>query len=297
MSDKWAWAVKELLTPGPDARRLRLGLLGRTELAAPPFRSKLVLAPTGSGKTPRVIVPDVLLHEGPAVVASVKDDTLHLTYHARQQAGLVWIFDPSGATGLPTCRWSPLTGLDTYAAAYSGARWLCESSNVEKRGLENQQVWDTMGRWMLPAMLYAAAASDLAMTEVVHWVPDHRRGRGPAAAGRSRRPIRHHAWQSRIDTVDRTKSSVYGTAWEILESWGHPDCVQEPWLPVWHQTTCFDSCFDGRSVMLSCFVSGRRCSGSGRTANQCRTGRWVAGRPAGGRCAQSGQPPRTSQRP
>ena len=80
-----AWArpadLADLLVDGPVPGRSQLGTLAGRLVANPPRRSVLVQAraPTGGGKTPRVAVPTVLRHTGPAVVASVKADVLHLT--------------------------------------------------------------------------------------------------------------------------------------------------------------------------------------------------------------------------
>lgn len=223
-SRRWASAgdVKPLLLPRPDPRRLRLGQLNGADVGTPALRSKLVLAPTGSGKTPRVMVPDVLLHQGPAVVASVKADILYLTHQARMKQGPVWVFDPTGASSFDTCRWSPLGGIATYGDALRAARWLCESSKVEKVGLEGQQYWDTQGRQMIAPMLFAAARREKSMADVGVWVQTK-------AEDGLRRMLQDlgdqnaiNAWAAHCASHERTKTSISGTAWMIMEAWSHP---------------------------------------------------------------------------
>ncbi|MCA0252619.1 MAG: type IV secretory system conjugative DNA transfer family protein [Actinobacteria bacterium] len=223
-SRRWADVrdVRELLLKTPDPRRLRLGQLNGAQVGTPPLRSKLVLAPTGSGKTPRVMVPDVLLHQGPAVVASVKADILYLTHKARMAKGPVWVFDPTGASGFDTCRWSPLSGIHSYGDAMRAARWLCESSKVEKAGLEGQQYWDTQGRQMLAPMLFAAARLEKSMADVGAWVQT-------GAEDKLRRMLTElgdqtaiNAWGAHCNSHERTKTSIAGTAWMVMESWSHP---------------------------------------------------------------------------
>src|SRR5664280_1052469 len=150
-----AWArpadLADLLVDGPVPGRSQLGTLAGRLVANPPRRSVLVQAPTGGGKTPRVAVPAVLRHTGPAVVASVKADVLHLTLARRRGSGPVWVFDPTGAAGLRAARWSPLSSIAGYGDALSAAAWLADSSKVESRGLEEQRFWDTPGQscWRL----------------------------------------------------------------------------------------------------------------------------------------------------
>lgn len=66
-SGRWATPadVRDMWEPkrgDKDARRMVLGVLGKQRLLGDPHRSVLVLAPTGAGKTPRVVVPSVLRH-------------------------------------------------------------------------------------------------------------------------------------------------------------------------------------------------------------------------------------------
>jgi len=86
-----------------------------------------------------VVVPAVLRHHGPALVASVKSDVLLLTQAARARSGPVWVFDPTGATGRPAARWSPLAAVGSYGDAMKAAAWLTDSSKVDGRG------WRTSG--------------------------------------------------------------------------------------------------------------------------------------------------------
>lgn len=223
-SRRWATVgdVKALVLPEPDPRRLRLGELNGSTVGTPAFRSMLVLAPTGSGKTPRVMVPAVLLHEGPAVVASVKADILYLTHQARMAQGPVWVFDPTGASGFQTCRWSPLSRIRSYGDAMRAARWLCESSKVEKVGLEGQQYWDTQGRQMLAPMLFAAARLEKSMADVGAWTQTGVEEKISRMLTELGDQTAINAWAAHCASHERSKTSIKGTAWMIMESWSHP---------------------------------------------------------------------------
>lgn len=228
--DKWRssstrWAslgdVKDLLVDQFGNNRITLGLLHGTKkwIAAKQNRSVMVLAPSGAGKTPRIVVPAVLRHHGPAVVASVKADVLHLTRHHRASQGRVWVFDPTGATGLVGCRWSPLLGIQRYSDAERAATWLLESSKVEGRGLEGQQYWDTLGRRCLAPMLFAAAKHNRSMADVGLWLSEGMDRLVDGLLEELGDTNASAAWKAHVNQDEKPKSSVVGTAWVILEAW------------------------------------------------------------------------------
>lgn len=222
-----AWAtpkdVADLVVDGPARARVILGEMGKSTLANPPRRSVMVMAPTGAGKTPRFVVPAVLRHEGPALVASVKSDAYKLTVSKRAKEGPVHLFDPAGSTGEQSTRWSPLASIQTYGDALKAAAWLSESSKVESRGLEDQKFWDSLGRKLLAPMLFAAARHGKHMADVVRWVDyaDEETVAGLLETLGDEDAIA--AWQASTLRHEKTKSSVYGTAEVVLEAFGHPD--------------------------------------------------------------------------
>jgi type IV secretion system protein VirD4 len=94
---------------------------GRRMLAAEPTQSLAVIGPTQSGKTTALAVPAILGWAGPVVAASVKTDLLRDTLAWRRDQGHVWIFDPTGSTGLGSDRWSPLRAARTWSGARRAA--------------------------------------------------------------------------------------------------------------------------------------------------------------------------------
>lgn len=222
-----AWAgpkdVRDLVVPGPVRSRVILGQMGKEYVANPPRRSVLVMAPTGAGKTPRFVVPTVLRHEGPALVASVKTDAYALTVAKRRKDGPVWVFDPTGSTNVPSAHWSPLAGVETYGDALKAATWLAESSKVGEQGIQDQKFWDSLGRKLLAPLLFAAAGSGRHMADVVRWVDLMAEQEVAAILDVLGDEDAIAAWEASRNRPDKTKGSVYGTAETILESFGHPD--------------------------------------------------------------------------
>lgn len=208
-----------------DPRRMFLGLLGKQRLLGDPHRSMLVLAPTGAGKTPRVVVPTVLRHRGPAVVASVKGDVLALTRKARAAQGPVWVFDPDESTG-PTARWSPLSTVHTWADALDAALWVQESSKAaEGKGLEGQKFWDDEGQKLLAPLLLLVAQAGGTMTDVLSLVATLANEAETQELTTTIAECDLNAlnyWSLFQSLESRTRANVLATASNVLKPWAHP---------------------------------------------------------------------------
>lgn len=229
-SKNWATlgSVKELRVDrkDPDPRRLRLCMLEGKQLANPPLRSKLVLAPSGAGKTPRVVVPDVLLHQGPAVVASIKGDVLALTRQHRATLGEVWVFDPSGVVG-PSARWSPIAHITCWAEALDAARWIQESSKAGaggSGGVQDRDFWDAQARFLLAPLLFLAARRNRTIGDVAELVTGGEETEQVVVNELNviGEPGPGTYWARFTGLEHRTKSSVLVTAATVLEAWTHP---------------------------------------------------------------------------
>ena len=59
-------------------------------------RSTLVLGPPRSGKTSSLVIPNVLLSEGPVLSTSTKPDVMAATAWSRRTRGWAFLYDPSG---------------------------------------------------------------------------------------------------------------------------------------------------------------------------------------------------------
>lgn len=226
-STKWArWkTVRADLAddPEPDPRRLWIGQLDGHDLANPPLRSAMVMAPSGAGKTPRFVVRTVLRHHGPAVVTSVKGDLLELTRTHREKTGPVWVFDPSGTLGQTT--WSPLTHITTWADALDAARWIQESSKADATGgVKNSEFWDAQARFLLAPLMFLAARNQRHMGDVANLMVGGRANEDFVASELDKLGEKQACtyWGRFAELVDETKSSILATAATVLEGWTHP---------------------------------------------------------------------------
>ncbi|MDP8971469.1 MAG: type IV secretory system conjugative DNA transfer family protein, partial [Actinomycetota bacterium] len=159
--------------PGSDepaaAGRLWVGSHEGKDVLAPTATSVMVVAPTRTGKSTRLVVPNLLRWDGPAIVTSVKRDVYDLTVARRTHVGPVALFDPTGATGLASVRWSPLLSSVSFPDATKAATWLADAAAVEDRH-EAAKFWETLATKLLAPLLYAAANTGATITDVSHWV-------------------------------------------------------------------------------------------------------------------------------
>ena len=76
-------------------------------------RSTLVLGPPRSGKTSSLVIPNILLSDGPVVSTSTKPDVMRATAPSRSSEGWAFLYDPSGEVDCPPrCRARRLVAAD-----------------------------------------------------------------------------------------------------------------------------------------------------------------------------------------
>ena len=215
--------VRHLLVRGRPGQRIVLGRLGRRgpTVAVPARRSVMVVAPTQTGKTTRIVIPTVLTWTGPLVVTSVKTDVLNLTHAERARRGAVHVFDPTGATGRPTTHWSPLLGCGTYPGAERTAAWLVEAAGEPRPG-ENTAFWETLGAKLLGPLLYAAAASAGGIEQVSRWVDRRTTTEVTEVLKLLGDTDALDAWAASCAREERQRDSVYATAETILRAFASP---------------------------------------------------------------------------
>jgi type IV secretion system protein VirD4 len=208
--------------PEPPAEgRLWVGQHAGRDVCVPPRTSVIVIAPTRTGKSTRLVVPNLLRWDGPALVTSVKRDIYDLTAARRAHHGPVHLFDPTGSSGLDSVRWSPLLTSTTFPDATTTARWLTDAATIEDRH-DGARFWEALATKLLAPMLYAAATTGRTIHDVSLWVDrsdfDHvhrllaRLGDADAIA----------AWHAITELPHETRGSVLGTAMAIFRGFGNP---------------------------------------------------------------------------
>jgi type IV secretory pathway TraG/TraD family ATPase VirD4 len=184
-------------------------------------RAVLLLGPPRSGKTSGVIIPAVLAHEGPAVVASTKPDVARATARARARDGRVWIFDPTGASsapaGLEQLRWSPVTSALTWDGAIVIARAMTVNVGV---GTTDRSHWANRAQALLAPMLHAAAVHGRSMETVVGWVMRHELDEpGFLLEDQRSSQLAFGSMVGLRNTEDRERSSIFSAAADALQAY------------------------------------------------------------------------------
>jgi type IV secretion system protein VirD4 len=143
---------------------------------AGPQCSTLVLGPPRSGKTSSLVIPNILLSEGPVISTSTKPDVMQATAPARCSEGWSFLYDPSGELecppGVERVGWSPLTAASDWDAAVVTADAMVGSSRLSgQRGSEHH--WTERSGALLSTLLHAAASEELSMRDVLQWIDRH----------------------------------------------------------------------------------------------------------------------------
>ena len=143
---------------------------------AGPECSTLVLGPPRSGKTSSLVIPNILLSEGPVFSTSTKPDVMQATALARASEGWSFLYDPSGEVecppGVERVGWSPLTTASDWDAAVVTAEAMVGASRLSgQRAGEHH--WTERSGALLSTLLHAAATEELPMRDVLQWIDRH----------------------------------------------------------------------------------------------------------------------------
>jgi type IV secretion system protein VirD4 len=140
-----------------------------------PRRCLLVCAPSQTGKTTALAIPQLLAAAGPALCTSTKLDIFAATALTRAMHGTVWVYDPTGKEELPLgatpLRWSPIESSRTWDEALATARTMVNVAGSGK-GLQDAQFWTEQGILVLAVLLYRAAIEGADMEQVNAWLAE-----------------------------------------------------------------------------------------------------------------------------
>jgi type IV secretion system protein VirD4 len=202
----------------------------------------MILGPPRSGKTSALIIPNVMLSNGPVVSTSTKPDVLDATVGVRSQRGRCLLFDPTESVqrthGLVPLRWSPLQSCTTWTASLAMARSLVEVGSASMLGggaRSEGSHWTERAQALMAPLLHAAALDGADMRTVLTWVDRHQAL--PAQqilAGEPGRSalLARNLLDGIVATDERELSGIWSTASgsltgfrsdQALEATSHPD--------------------------------------------------------------------------
>jgi type IV secretion system protein VirD4 len=172
--------VFDARVPGHDGNNIYLGTSENGWSWAGPQRSTLVLGPSRSGKTSSLVIPNILLAQGPVVSTSTKPDVMDATAPVRVRDGWAFLFDPSGEIECPAhverVGWSPLTRAKDWDAAVQTSEAMVHASRLGDSGIarsSGDQHWTERAGALLSPLLHAAAIESLPMRTVLRWIDRH----------------------------------------------------------------------------------------------------------------------------
>ncbi len=191
---------------------------------AGPQNATLVLGPPRSGKTSSLVIPNILLSDGPVVSTSTKPDVMQATAPSRSEHGWSFLYDPSGEVrcppGVERVGWSPLSTAAQWDAAVVTADAMVGASRLS--GLRSgEQHWTERAGALLSTLLHAAAVEELTMRDVLRWIDRH--DGAPALE-----ILASRAWEDHpatdlltgiVATDSREQSGIWSTASGVLAAY------------------------------------------------------------------------------
>ena len=207
-------------SPAAPPGRLVLGVVGKRVISAEPRQSVIVFGPSQSRKTSGFAVPAILGWEGPVIATSIKADLVGDTMAYRRSRGDVACFDPTGSTGLPAVRWSPLPMSRTWPGARRAAASMTEVGKSSVGTMGDGDFWYATATKMLAPLLFAAASGGLQMVDVVRWVDTQEESEVLDHLYAAGIPEAIAAAHALFGKEERQRSSIYTTVETILEPFG-----------------------------------------------------------------------------
>ncbi|MDT0543964.1 MULTISPECIES: type IV secretory system conjugative DNA transfer family protein [Streptomyces] len=173
--------VESLLVPDRNnlSGRVYLGeVVGTPEarLATSRYTSVAVIAPTGSSKTVKYVVPTILTWPDAIFVTSTKNDIADLTlnYRAETLGRPVYIFDPAGEWPEDQrkylCAWSPLMAIRDFSDADKIALWLSEAAMENASQDGEARYWINLTQICMGPMLWIARKTNKTMQDIANWI-------------------------------------------------------------------------------------------------------------------------------
>jgi type IV secretion system protein VirD4 len=223
-----------------DGHNIYLGTGGSGWSWAGPQRSTLVLGPSRSGKTSSLVIPNILLAQGPVISTSTKRDVMAATASARTREGWAFLFDPSGEIECPAhvqrVGWSPLTTAIRWDAAVQTSDAMVSAARSGGGGIARspgEQHWTERASALLSPLLHAAAIESLPMRTVVRWIDRHD---GATPLQILSRTVGEDATATDllsgiVGTDAREQSGIWSTASGVLAAYRSESALESTELP------------------------------------------------------------------
>jgi type IV secretory pathway TraG/TraD family ATPase VirD4 len=167
------------------------------------------------GKTTTRVVPAILDAPGAVVATSNKRDVVDTTRAVRAETGPVWVFDPQAvAAEPPSWWWDPLSYVTNVDKATRLAAVLAHAARPPDA--RQDAFFDPKGEQLLAFLLLAAASCRTPVTTVFEWVADPTDVMPVDILRAAGHELPAQAVQGVINSPDKQRAGVYGTAEKIV---------------------------------------------------------------------------------
>ncbi|HUE06179.1 MAG TPA: type IV secretory system conjugative DNA transfer family protein [Acidimicrobiales bacterium] len=199
-------------------------------------RSTLVLGPPRSGKTSSLVIPNILVSDGPVVSTSTKPDVMRATASSRSNEGWTFLYDPSGEVecpaGVERVGWSPLTAAKSWDAAVVTADAMVGATRLNgPRSGEHH--WTERASALLSTLMHAAALGEYPMRDVLRWIDRH--DGSPALELLDSHPGHDEAATDLLSgivaTDPREQSGIWSTASGVLAAYRTASAMASTTIP------------------------------------------------------------------
>ncbi len=196
---------------------MKLGRANHRGVSAEAGHSVVIVGPTQSGKTTRLVIPAIENWDGPVLVSSVKDDVLRATVEHRSRRGPVAVIDPGKASTFPTVSWNPMASVGTFSEARRLAKDLCAASSAMVPS-GDEAFWLAAAARMLAPLLLAAALSDATLAELLSWISEQQLSEPLAILLAASEHDAYRVVLGSLDRDPRQSSSITTTIEVVVES-------------------------------------------------------------------------------
>jgi hypothetical protein len=172
--------------------------------------TRVLIAPSGAGKTVRLVVQLVLRAQGAIVTTSTKPDVLQLTGWVRRMQhpfAQVMAFDPEGLVpwmGERRVKWDIIAGCEDGQVAMKRAAAIVAARPIDGKQSTNAGFFTQAVTIVLQCMMHAAAVGGKSMRDVMAWMGDYSNDT-PYEILRTH-PKAIHSWEQQLTKYCRGKA-------------------------------------------------------------------------------------------
>lgn len=181
-----------------------------------------IMAPTGAGKTFRVMIAGGIDAPGPLVATATSAELLDALAVPRSSVGRLWVFDPLHVTGWPEpMLWNPVRGARDGLMAQERAEAFVAGFSVDGQADSSNPYFRNAATIILTRLLHAAALDSRPLEDVLQWAMAINQTTAPATIMENAGEDAEFLWRETLEAATNvhaeTGSSVKSTLAQKIE--------------------------------------------------------------------------------